>query len=129
MIYKIYTSRYEIYLKLNFIDHLKFVNSASTGMNFKIQRITRFMPKSINFMPKSTNYWWEFDSASSIISSHYYQVIFCSRKYSKWKKYDQLLFGRLINLTADIKGSITDYARVVLKDQRSRNQSIEHRFI
>ena len=38
--------------------------------------------------------------------------------------YDQLLFGRLWNLI-DIKGWITDYARLVLKDQRNRNRSIE----
>ena len=40
---------------------------------------------------------------------------------------DQLLFGRLKNLI-DIKGWITDYARLVLKDQQNRNRSIEHRF-
>ena len=41
--------------------------------------------------------------------------------------YDQLLFGRLRYLI-DIKGRITDYARLVLKDQQNRNRSIEHRF-
>ena len=41
--------------------------------------------------------------------------------------YDQLLFGRLRYLI-DIKGWITDYARLVLKDQRYRNWSIEHCF-
>ena len=38
-------------------------------------------------------------------------------------RYDQLLFGRLRNLTADIKGWITDYAQLVLKDQRKRNRT------
>ena len=42
--------------------------------------------------------------------------------------YDLLLFGRPRNLTADIKGWITDYAWLVLKDQQNRNRSIEHRF-
>ena len=42
--------------------------------------------------------------------------------------YDQLLFGRLGSLTADIMDRITDYARLVLKDQQNRNRSIEHRF-
>ena len=42
--------------------------------------------------------------------------------------YDQLLFGRLRYLAADIMGRITDYARLVLKDQQNRNRSIEHRF-
>ena len=32
--------------------------------------------------------------------------------------YEMLLFGCVRNLTADIKGWITDYARSVLKDQR-----------
>ena len=40
--------------------------------------------------------------------------------------YGQLLFGRLRNLI-NIKGLITDYARLVLKDQQNRNRSIEHR--
>ena len=41
--------------------------------------------------------------------------------------YDNLLFDCL-RILIDIKGWITDYAWLVLKDQRNRNWSIEHSF-